>query len=303
MNTHGAAGRARRTWPRACRGVSWREAGLALALVVAAVLATGDAWSDIAHIALRDDEASQVLLAPVVAAWLFWIRRGRLRHFRPEHLWAGPALIVLGWTAYLLGDRFLVQSAWHLGALLVALGALASVLGGGVLVRFGPAVAALAFLVPVPGRLRQAIALPLQAATAHVTQALLDTLGFDVERLGSVLRVNGHEVMVAEACNGLRMVFALVAVSFAFAYGVPLRNGIRMLVLGLSPLTAVAFNVLRLVPVVLGYGYFEEPFANQLHDLSAWVMLPCSFLALLGVTRVLRWAHVPVSRFVLAYGT
>ena len=36
---------------------------------------------------------------------------------------------------------------------------------------------------------------------------------------------------MAEACNGMRMVFALVLVSYAFAYSMPLRNTVRILVL------------------------------------------------------------------------
>jgi len=288
---------------RLLRRAAMRNANVlvAIALVAVGVYGNRDAWTDIVHIAMRDPESSQVFLAPVVAGWLFWVRRGRLRRHVPHSTMVGPLLIAAGWGMYEIGDAHLVQSLWHLGAVVVAVGCVATALGGNLLLRFLPAFAALVFLVPVPGRVRQAIAVPLQSATAHVTQVALDTLGANVERLGSVLYVNHQEVMIAEACNGLRMVFALVIVSFAFAYGVPLRNGVRMLVVLLSPLTAIVFNVLRLVPVVWSFGTFSPSFATQIHDMSAWVMLPLSFLALLGVTRLLRWAHVPVSPYLLAH--
>lgn len=274
---------------------------VAVGLVALAMYGNRDAWLDILHIARRDPESSQVFLAPIVAGWLAWVRRGRLRRHVPRSTLVGPLLIAVGWAMYEIGDANLIQSLWHLGAVVVAIGCVATALGGNLLLRFLPAVAALAFLVPVPGRVRQAIAVPLQSATAHVTQLVLDTLGANVERLGSVLNINHQEVMIAEACNGLRMVFALMIVSFAFAYGVPLRNPVRVLVVLLSPVTAIVFNVLRLVPVVWSFGTFSSSFATQIHDLSAWVMLPLSFLALLGVTRLLRWAHVPVSPYLLAH--
>jgi exosortase/archaeosortase family protein len=128
-------------------------------------------------------------------------------------------------------------------------------------------------------------------------------MGVSVERSGNLLRINGQEVMVAEACNGLRMVFSLVMVSFAFSYGVPLRNGVRVLIVLLSPLTAILFNVVRMIPVVWAYGQFSSDFAATIHDVSAWLMLPIAFLSLLGLMRLLRWAHVPVAPYTLAYGT
>lgn len=273
-----------------------------LALVTAGVLATLDAWADIVHTALVDEEQSHALLVPVIAAWLVWVRRERLRKYVPEAQWAGPALIALGWALHRVGDDRMWAALGHLGAILVVVGGFVSVAGGRFLVRFLPAFAALLFLIPVPGRVREEIALPLQQATAQVTQCLLETLGTPVERFGSVLRVNDQDVMIAEACNGLRMVFALVLVSFAFAYGVPLRNGVRVAVIVLSPITAIAFNVVRLVPVVWAFGFFPGTAANVLHAASGWVMLPCAFLTLLGLMRLLRWAQIPITPYVLSHG-
>ena len=97
------------------------------------------------------------------------------------------------------------------------------------------------------------------------------------------------------------MVFALVLVSFAFAYSLPLRNSVRVLVLLASPLAAIACNVIRLLPTVWLYGYSAEPIAKKFHDVSGWIMLPVAFVLLLGIVRLLRWAMIPVARFNLAY--
>ena len=57
-----------------------------------------------------------------------------------------------------------------------------------------------------------------------------------VERSGSKLSINGVDVNIIEACNGLRMVFPLILVSYAFSFGLPLRNSRPFLVLLASPL-------------------------------------------------------------------
>lgn len=290
--------------PTGCRrGWTARDLVLAFALVALAVYATWGAWWDIYDIAARDEEHSHAFLVPVVAAWLLWVRRERLRGYAPTGTWLGPVVVAIGWAVHRYGDANLVQTLWHAGAILVVTGAFLTVAGAGFLVRCFPAFLALCFLVPVPSMVRQAVSIPLQGATAEVTRVVLETFGASVERTGNTLRINHQDVLIAEACNGLRMVFALVLVSYTFAFGSPLRGGFRALVVFASPVTAIAFNVIRLVPTVWAFGALPASAAATLHDVSGWLMLPFAFLTLIIVLRMLRWAQVPITPFVLAHGT
>ena len=185
--------------------------------------------------------------------------------------------------------------------MLAVLGCVFVVLGTEVLFAFLPVLLLLGFLIPVPGRLRQAIAIPLENITTQVTQVVCELFGIMADRSGNVLTINGHDVAIVEACNGLRMVFALTLVSFAFAFGTPCRWYVRVLVLVASPVCAIGCNVVRLVPTVWFYGNTAESTASGFHDVSGWLMLPISFLILLGIIRLLRWALVPVNAFTLAY--
>jgi exosortase len=171
-----------------------------------------------------------------------------------------------------------------------------------VVFRFFPAIAVLIFLVPVPGRLRQAIALPLQTWTANVTQTSLEICGVEAQVSGNTLSINGEKVIVAEACNGLRMVFPLILVSYAFSFALPLRNRVRVLVLLASPLVAIFCNVLRTLPTVWLYGKYGQfaKLPNQFHEYAGWPMLLVSFLLLLGIIKLLKWTMLPVTRFPLA---
>lgn len=270
-------------------------------LAVLAVVATRDAWADIYMIAEADEESSHIFLVPVVAIWMAWLRRARLRHLTPRPSPVGPAVVLAGWASMFVGYNFAMQSLWHGGALLTVLGAFISLAGHSVVLRLLPAFAVLVFLIPVPGFIRQAIALPLQTATAAATQTVFDVAGVPVERMGNLLVVNGVEVAVAEACNGMRMVFALALVAYAFAFSMPLRNWVRALVLLASPVVAIACNVVRLSPTVWLYGYAERSTADLFHDLSGWAMLPVAFFLLLAIIRALSWALIPVNRFNMAY--
>jgi exosortase len=209
--------------------------------------------------------------------------------------------MLIGWAAYSLGDSYYIQVAWHGGAVILAIGALFSILGTQVLFAFLPAVFVLLFMIPVPGRVRQRIAIPLERVTTQVTQEVCETVGMDVHRTGNVLEVNNRQVEIAEACNGLRMVFALTLVSFAVGFGTPLRWYVRVLIVVGSPISAIVCNVIRLVPTVWFYGYTPANVASSFHDISGWLMLPVAFLLLMGLVKLLQWALVPVNTYTLAY--
>jgi exosortase len=289
--------------PRSWQTNGWARWHLALLvlLVFAGVLATLEGWRDIYEIATKDQESSHIFLVPFVTGWLIWVRRGRFRSCRAHGRLIGPVLIAIGWVCYSLGDLRLIQVIWHAGAILVVLGCIFTVLGIDVFFAFLPAIVLQIFMIPVPGRVRQAIAIPLENWTTIATQNVCAFVGLLSERSGNVLTINGRDVEIAEACNGLRGVFALTLVSFAFAFGTPLRWYVRAAVLVGSPLCAIFCNVVRLVPTVWVFGYYSNSFAEAFHDVSGWLMLPIAFLILMGIIRLLRWALVPVTVFTLAY--
>ncbi len=266
--------------------------GVGLALL--AVWAGSKAWSDILFIAIRDEEASQVWLTLPIFGWLVWARRNRLRDAAPSYSLIGPAIIAVGYLISLYGFLYLKQALWHGGVVVCLIGAGATVVGPRVLLRLWPALLVLGFLVPVPAMIRQRIAIPMQTYTASASEFFFELLALPVMRSGNVLTYNGQDVAVAEACNGMRMVFALLLVTYAFVFATPLRPSVRVLILLLSPVAAIGCNVLRLIPTVYLYGHYPDTWGPTFHDFSGWVMLMLAFALLMGLVRLLQWAEVPV---------
>ena len=284
---------------RSERLTGWHVAA-ALVLACLGVLATWDAWADILRYAYVDEEYSHIFIVPVVAVWMLWVRRMRFRHCKISGTVFGPLFVAIGWFASTYGLAHQHQALWHGGALLVVVGCLLSVLGKNVLFRFFPAFAVLIFLIPVPGLIRQAIALPLQAWTATIAQACLEILNVTTEVSENRIIINGQPVTIAETCNGMRMVFPLILVGYAFSFGLPLRQSVRMTVLLFSPIAGIVCNVIRTVPTIWIYGNQPREIADTFHNYSGWFMLPIAFLLLLGIIRLLRWAMLPVTRYPLA---
>ena len=280
----------------------WTAAHVAGAVVMAAlgVVVTWPAWVDIYHIATTDEESDHILLVPLVAVWMLWARRMRFRYCRPSDTALGPLIVAVGWGLRTVGLYHGFQSLWHGGAVLVVLGCVVSVLGKHAIFRFLPVVAVLVFLVPIPGEVRLRFSLPLQSWTAHIEQIVFEVFGADVARSGNQLWYNGRPVDIIEKCNGLRMVFGLILVAYAFAFSLPLRNWVRVVILVISPLAAIVCNLARILPTVWFYASKSEKYADAFHIYSGWFMLGVALLLLLGIVRVMRWAMIPVMRYTLA---
>lgn len=278
---------------------SWRFSdGLALAVLCAlAIFATRHIWIDIFQLAINNDESSYILLALPVAIILAWLRRERVRLCPPRASPLGALIIAGGWGLIALGQDRAIDLFRDFGALLVVAGAVLTVTGRGVFLRFAAAWGALLFLVPVPGRIRGLIAVPMQQVSAEVTAFLLEIFGLPIERHGNMLMINGVEVAIAEACNGMRLVAALALVAYAFVFSFPMRTWARLLLLAISPIMAVLVNVVRLVPTTLLYGYANPDIAGLFHDLAGWAVLGLALASMWGVLALMRYLELPISPY------
>ena len=272
--------------------------GLMIALFVGlAVYATRTVWADILELALRSDESSYILLALPVALWLGWLRRERIRFCRPNPTPLGAVVVLLGWGLMALGHERSIDLFRDTGALVVVVGAVYTVSGRDLFVRYAAAWGVLLFLIPVPGRIRHVIASPLQEASAVSTKFLLDLFGVATERHGNMLVVNGVDVAIAEACNGMRMVAAMALIAYAFVFSFPMRLWARLLLLGLSVPVAILANVVRLAPTSILYGHSTPDIANTFHDVAGWGVLGLALVMMWLVMALLRYLELPIEPY------
>src|SRR5690606_30526326 len=121
-----------------------------------------------------------------------------------------------------------------------------------------------------------------------------------VNSVDDTVTIGGHVVPVSEVSGGMIMAFTMMLVSYAFAFGMPLRNYVRFIIIAASPLLAVALNAVRLIPTVWLYSYAGPATANFFHILMGWLVVALSFMTLFAIIRILRRAMVPVTNFTLA---
>jgi len=171
-------------------------------------------------------------------------------------------------------------------SVIAAIGAVVLFLGGWRLVRYTwLPIAFLVFAVPLPRRYYVGLTMPMRQIAASVATALLNLVhGVDATASGVVIDIvyKGHRLEppldVAEACSGMRLMMAFLALGVAMAY-LHYRPMWQRVVLLLSTVPiAMLCNIIRVT--VTGFIYvLAEPEYTQgiYHDMLGLAMLPLAF--------------------------
>lgn len=138
--------------PRAWVKNGWTgpQALLGLAMIALAVGLTWAAWAQLITVQVMRPGGAYILVAPLVAGWMFWVRRARLVQCRLTGTWLGPGLALAGLLVFGYSGREGWTWFWHLGALMTVMGSLISVIGNEAIAAFRPALGMLCFMLPIP---------------------------------------------------------------------------------------------------------------------------------------------------------
>lgn len=287
----------------------WRRSdALRLLLAIsAALVATWPAWRDIALTTIRHDYARPIILVIPIAAWLVWVRRARFRFVRPGNYGIGWVILLSGAQFYYMGlQLYDLRSAWHLGAVLMVLGAIITCTGKSVVTQFLPAWLVLLFLVPVPYTFAFIVAHPLQLFEARAIASLYSVFGIGVEVTANApgtsrLNVGSTSLPLETACKGLPTILSLLLISYGFVFGSPMRGSVRVLLLVISPFIAFICSSIALAGTLWLYdGHSALMTADLIRAFSEWATLLLAFLLIAGSLRLLVWASVPVHQYHLA---
>jgi len=229
----------------------WWELGALVALAVLYAPAVGDlvqAWQ-------QDTYAGHGMFVPLFSVLIAWIERDRLRAAAgPGHrgglavIGAGLALLALGtWS-----DSLLVKG---LSIAVVVAGLVAWSFGWPCLRAAAFPVGFLLLMAPLPQAVVAAVTLKVQLFAAAFAVGMLRLLDLPVYQRGVVIELPAMTLQVAEACNGLRFLMALLVLTAAFAQ-VTQRSVPRKIALVASAVPiAIVANAMRVAAIAIGVHY------------------------------------------------
>ena len=144
----------------------------------------------------------------------------------------------------------------------------------------------------VSERLMNIVTFELQDLTARGSHLVLILLGLDVDRMGNTLYVFDQGVSkplnIAEACSGMRMLMAFLALGVAMAYTRLRHIWQQAALVILAVPTAIVVNILRVVTLAMLSLVDADFAAGDFHTFIGLVWLVPAFLIYLGLMWILR---------------
>lgn len=241
----------------------------------------------------QTDEMGHAPIVFVVAVWLFWQSREKIRSATGEPAPAlGWALCCIGVLLYCFGRALSISSVEFFAQPLLVAAILVLMKGLAALRSAWFAVFYLLFMVPLPGTLVDAVTGPLKHWISLIVVDVLFAAGYPISRTGVVIIVGQYQLLVADACSGLNSMVSLSALGALFAYlmGRDSRLHNSILIAAILPI-AFGANILRVISLVLvTYHFGDDAGQGFLHGAAGLVLLigSCALLfafnAFLGLT-------------------
>jgi len=228
-------------------------------------------------------------ILPVSLGLAWWKRQELIKAFQTtdKRFGLGFLLIfVVGVMLYLFGWRqdYVMISAFALLPFLY--GFIGFVYGARVSRVLLFPVLYLLLMVPPPFALLDQLTLPLRYISAYGVEFMLSLLGFSVQREGLMYIVNGHQMMIDDACSGFRSLVTMFSLGLVYVYMTksPLLKK-AVLIGSVVPLSVIG-NIVRIMVIsLLGVYFGEEVAKGFLHSFSGIIVFLFIVIGFLAVEK------------------
>lgn len=236
---------------------------------------------------LSDPSWSHGFLIPLFSLYFVNQRKADILSLQSRPSYWGLLLLVAAISVYVFNTVSPSGYAYLRScALLLALGATVLLLGGWGLIRYTwlPLIYLL-FAVPLPQRYYVALTMPMRRLAALIAAALLNLVHSVETTVNGVVidiihngRVIEPALNVAEACSGMRLLMAFLALGVAMAYLHERPAGQRLVLLVCSIPIAVICNIIRVTATGFIYVFVHPKYTQGIyHDALGMAMLPLAF--------------------------
>lgn len=233
-----------------------------------------------------DPTWSHGFLIPLFSLYFLNQKQDRLLSLEPKPSYVGLAGLVLCIGFYPINFVQFQIAYFEYILVIPALISIVLFLGGWSILRtVWLPITYLFFAIPLPDRFYKSITIPMRSFAAEISTVVLNWIhGIEATANGAVIDVWYHKVKlvpsldVAEACSGMRLLMAFVALGVAMAYLHQRPIWQRIVLLLTTVPIAILCNVLRVIITALIYILWDPRYAQGIyHDLLGLLMLPLAF--------------------------
>lgn len=239
-----------------------------------------------------DDEHSHGPIILSISLWILWQRW----HDAPNKDSFKPAP-ALAWACFFIAAGLYVPGRaldiiyFETGAFVWALAGIVLMSGGTSLfniVKFP--LFFMLFMVPLPNSLVGPITGAMKLGVSIVTVEILAWADYPVARNGVIISLGQYQLLVADACAGMRTLFMLEALGILYLNLVHFKSKLRNIALPILiiPISFTA-NVVRVIALsLITYHWGNAAGQGFLHGFAGMVLFIAGLLLMLGADSMLR---------------
>ena len=223
-------------------------------------------------------------------AWLLWRQIPELRRLgSPGQARLTALVLVAALAAYVFGrayDFITLEAGGVYGA---GVAILHTRYGVRALARIWFPLLYLAFAVPPPAWILDAVTAPLKRFVSTAAVHLLGALGLPVARDGVTIIVAQYQLLVEDACSGLNSIIGLTAVGLLYIYLT--RGSLIVYSIALTALVipiAIVANIIRVsIIVVVTYIWGDQVGQSFIHFAAGLVLFATALLLVFAIDRLI----------------
>jgi exosortase len=257
-------------------------------------------WPTLAWMELQwrnEPDYSHGYLVLPLALLIAYSRLDQFPGIRPRISWGGISLLLVA-IAMRFAGRVGYMDFMDGWSLLPWTAGVAWMLLGPKALRWTlPSIAFLFLLVPLPYRAESLLSWKLQGLSTEAGTALLRILGQPAVSEGHTIWLGQSQLMVEDACSGLRIFVGMGALAFFWACMVRRAWLDRVVILAAALPLAILANVIRVTAMGLFSVYGGGVSMDRIHDWVGFAMIGLAAFMLWAVKTYWEYLYRPVEVF------
>jgi exosortase len=231
----------------------------------------------------KSEDWGHAYIVPLISIYYVWKHRAEFDRHRPQPFAPGLSVMLLGVATYIYFTTGYSNHMFQGFALILALaGLLLFVLGPKLFPMFVFPLAYLCFAVTISEQVMNQLTWGLKLLASQGSYVLLILAGIDTELQGNILNVH-HDgkvtpLNVADACAGMRMVVAFIALAVAVAFLSCRQWWQRIAVMLLAVPVALLMNIVRVAVLAAATLVDEDLSVGGAHTLIGTLLLIPAFI-------------------------
>ena len=248
------------------------------------------------HFALRNDDASHILLIPLICSWVLYLERQTIFHRLSSDIPSAVFLFFVAaffyaWTTQSGADWTLASNltGYALALVLLWISGFALFFGRPALQDGRFSLLFLSLAVPLPEFLLNRAIFVLQKGSTEITAAVFDLMGVPFLREGFVFHLARVNIEVARECSGIRSSMALLILALLVAHFRLKSIWKKALFVACGLFMMIIKNGIRIATLTLLAMYVDPSFlTGRLHHQGGIVFFLLGLLFLLPVLMLLQ---------------